>query len=143
MPWKLARVTEDLVADSDWTGIVLGVPDAPDESIFFSVGTSGGAELDSQSRVEIRVGWLDDTMSPILGRGASLDAQAISLETLVTPTGQTMQVVSSGTVLSTVAWLPLQLQASPRGRWSVRLSNMSGPGGATRVGVWYWAGEET
>lgn len=145
MAWVLARITDDLTNDGAWHGLARGDASAPvsagASSIFFNVGGTG-AKVYGDLEILIRIGWCDDTGSPLPGQGTTLDAQPVTIDKLQHPLQptQVLEHLSVGEVRQAAAWVPLYLRLGPAALATVRLSNIAaGATGATRVAVWYWA----
>lgn len=143
MPWRLARITDDLTDDPAWHGELVGSGTGPPASIFFPVGTVLGAQVHDNQWVSIRIGFIDALGNPVAGQG-TCTAAPMTADDLPFPgqsPGQTQKTVSvEDDVADIAAWRPWSMPIQPRGLWSVRLTGMALVG-ATRVAVWYWAAQ--
>lgn len=157
MPWQLLRITDDLLGDGAWHGLLRSSSSAPvsdragdnGATIFVPVGGSGQsgvAQVFDQTKIAIIAAWCTSDGTPIAGEGTALAMEPVQIVRVPHPTatGQASERLIVGAPVDATSavgtWAPVYLDAGPASIASVRVSGADATGvtGAARIAVWVW-----
>lgn len=133
--WRHLRTKSNTVADVDFRGIELGDVGAPEESelISFAQGSYRGPDFFVDQVFQII--WINDDGAPVVGAGA-VTIEPVFFDSYPFPDAAESSHFSVGESRETRGWSPETVRVPCAGRWTVRLTEMNAPGGATGVQVW-------
>lgn len=134
--WTRARLID--TDDIDWAGRLVSANLGPGDGIF-RVGVPGGATIHSGGKISVMVGWCVENGDFVEGAGTITPSLVHIQELEPFAPGQVIEIMAvSQTKIDRPGWEVVDFDAFP-GRYSVHLTAMAPPLGATHVGLWYWS----